>query len=172
MRLMSTHDAEILKRLLDRHGGPLLLYARQWCDSPEDVLQESLIRLMGLKRPPDNPVGWIYRAVRNGAISAARAEGRRRRREAAVAENAKSWFEPTEGERLDATAATGALKQLPIEQRETIVARLWGGLSFDQIAKLTRTSTSTAHRRYEAGLNALRERLGESCLKNENYLPN
>ena len=71
--LMCTNDAEMLKQLLDRHGGPLVLYARQWCDSPEDVLQESLIKLVRLKKPPDHPVGWIYRAVRNGAISAARA---------------------------------------------------------------------------------------------------
>lgn len=169
---MSTNDAEMLKRLLDQHGGPLVLYARQWCDSPEDVLQESLIKLMRLKRPPDNPVGWIYRAVRNGAISAARAGARRKRREAAVAETGRPWFDPTEGERLDAMAVTGALKQLPIEQRETIVARLWGDLSFDQIAKLTGTSTSTAHRRYEAGLAGLREKLGASCPKNENCLPN
>lgn len=169
---MSTNHAEMLKRLLDRHGGPLLLYARQWCDSPEDVLQESLIKLMRMKKPPHNPVGWIYRAVRNGAISAARAGARRKRREAAVAEMGRPWFDPAEGERLDAMAATGALKQLSIQQRETIVARLWGGLSFDQIAKLTGTSSSTAHRRYEAGLAALREELGASCPKNENYLPN
>ena len=89
-----------------------------------------------------------------------------------MAQSAKRWFDPVEGERLDAMAATAALKQLPIEQGETIVARLWGGLSFHQIAKLTKTSTSTAYRRYEAGLAALREQLGASCPKNENYLPN
>ncbi len=172
MGLMSTNDAETLKRLLDRHGGPLVLYARQWCDSPEDVLQESLIRLMRLEKPPDNPVGWVYRAVRNGAISAARTRARRKRREMAVAETGKPWFEPTEGERLDALAATRALEGLSIEQRETIVARLWGGLSFDQIAKLTGTSTSTAHRRYKSGLAALRQKLGASCPKNQNFLPN
>lgn len=172
MGLMSTNHATMLKRLLDRHGGPLVLYARQWCDSPEDVLQESLIKLTQLKDPPDNPLGWIYRAVRNGAVSAARAGARRKRREAAVAQTERPWFDPAVGERLDAMTATRALQQIPIEQRETIVARLWGGLSFDQIAKLTGTSTSTAHRRYQAGLAALRERLGASCPKNENFLPN
>ena len=73
-------------------------------------------------------------------------------------------------ERLDAGAAAEALKQLPIEQRETIVARLWGGLSYEQIAELTDSSTNSAHRWYQAGLSALRERSGVRCLKKKNSL--
>jgi DNA-directed RNA polymerase specialized sigma24 family protein len=33
-------------------------------------------------------------------------------------------------------------------------------MSYDEIAQLTETSTSTAHRRYEAGMAELRRRLG------------
>jgi DNA-directed RNA polymerase specialized sigma24 family protein len=60
---------------------------------------------------------------------------------------------------------------LPLEQRETLVAHLWGGLTFEQIGELTGVSSSTAHRRYLAGLSALRERLRVTCPndpKNEN----
>ena len=56
-----------------------------------------------------------------------------------------------------------ALEQLPPEQREVIVARLWGGLSFEQIAAVAGCSASTAFRRYEAGIEALRRLLGVSC---------
>jgi len=28
-------------RLIDAHAAPLVLYARQWCDAPEDVVQEA-----------------------------------------------------------------------------------------------------------------------------------
>ena len=59
--------------------------------------------------------------------------------------------------------ATAALQRLPIEQRETLVAHLWGGLTFEQIGELTGVSSSTAHRRYLAGLESLRERLRVSC---------
>jgi RNA polymerase sigma-70 factor (ECF subfamily) len=59
--------------------------------------------------------------------------------------------------------ATGALEELPLELRETIVARLWGGLTYDEIADLTGTSTATAYRRYLNGLAQLRERLGVAC---------
>ncbi len=54
---------------------------------------------------------------------------------------------------------------LPAEQREVIVARLWGGLTLDEIAVMVGCSVSSAHRRFEAGIAVLRERLGESCPK-------
>ena len=64
---------------------------------------------------------------------------------------------------LDPEAAEAELRALPIEQREVIVAHLWGGLTFEQIAEVAGCSSSTAHRHYSAGLSALRRRLGESC---------
>jgi RNA polymerase sigma-70 factor (ECF subfamily) len=110
-----------------------------------------------------NVVPWLYRVVRNAAISAARAETRRRRHETAAAERAPAWFAAAEPTALDVTAATVALQALPLEQREVIVAHLWGGLTFEQIAELVSCSSSTAHRWYAAGLSALRERLRVPC---------
>ena len=162
---MSTAGPELLTRLLDEHGGALVLYARQWCDTPEDVVQEALLKLVRQAVAPENPVGWVYRVVRNGAIGASRSARRRGRREAAAARRSEAWFDPSRGQRLDAATATAALKQLPIEQRETIVARLWGGLTLEQIAELTDSSKSTVQRRYQSGLSALRERLGVGCPK-------
>ncbi len=66
---------------------------------------------------------------------------------------------------LDPETATAELQALPLEQREVIVAHLWGGLTFEQIAEVSGISSSTAHRHYRAGLTALRERLGVSCQK-------
>ena len=56
-------------------------------------------------------------------------------------------------------------ESLPLEQREVIVAHLWGGLTFEQIGELSGCSASTAHRQYTAGLSAIRERLGVTCRK-------
>ena len=77
------------------------------------------------------------------------------------------WFASNQDEALDAAEATQALATLPIELREAIVLRLWGELSFEEIAELTQASTSTAHRRYVAGLAALRERQS-SCTTQTN----
>jgi RNA polymerase sigma-70 factor (ECF subfamily) len=152
-------DPEILGRLLNAHGPVLTLFARQWTDAPEDVVQEAFVALLRQRHWPENVVAWLFRVVRNAAISAARARQRRLRHEAHSAQHMSAWFAPSEGMALDAEAATRALQALPIEEREVIVAHLWGGLSFEEIATLTSTSSSTAHRRYVAGLTALRERL-------------
>jgi RNA polymerase sigma-70 factor (ECF subfamily) len=156
---------EDLGRLVDEQAAALVLYARQWCAAPEDVVQEAFLKLVTQRPPPASPVPWLYRVVRNGALSAARTARRRQRHEAVAAARTPPWFAPTETAALDAAAATAALQGLPLEQRETIVAHLWGGLTFEQIAELTATSSSTAHRCYVAGLSALRERLGVPCPK-------
>lgn len=160
---MGRLNPEAVTRLWDQHSAALVLYAQQWCDTPEDVVQEAFLLLVRQATTPDNPVGWVYRVVRNRAINASRSRGRRSRRETAVASRGEPWFEISDGDRLDAAAATDALTHLPIEQREAIVARLWGGLSFEEIASLSDTSASTVYRCYQRGLVALRERLGWSC---------
>ncbi len=153
---------EQLGDLIDRHTASLVLYARQWCAAPEDVVQEAFIKLVGQSRVPECPGAWLYRVVRNGAISAARAEKRRRSHEVRVARSA--WFVSTDQREHEATVA---LARLPLEQREVIVAHLWGGLTFDQIGELASTSAASAFRRYVEGLTALREQLGVPCLKND-----
>jgi RNA polymerase sigma factor (sigma-70 family) len=154
---------EPLARLVDAHAAALVLYARQWCAAPEDVVQEAFLKLFALSRPPAQPLPWLYRAVRNAAISAGRSERRRRRHEAAAAARVPAWFRGTDPAGLDAAAVAAALQALPPEQREVIVAHLWGGLTFEQVAEVAGCSSSTAHRWYAAGLAALRERLGVSC---------
>lgn len=152
-------EADRLGRLIDSQAAALVLYARQWCAAPEDVVQEAFARLA--RHTPNDPVAWMYRVVRNRAISAGRSERRRRRREEQVA--GQSWFVATPGDRLDAAAATAALEYLPDEEREAVVAHVWGGLSFGEIGELMNSSAATAHRRYIAGLNNLRSRLESTC---------
>jgi len=152
-------EAEQLGRLIDSQAAALVLYARQWCASPEDVVQDGFARLAS--RMPDDPLAWIYRVVRNRAISVGRSERRRRHREEQVA--TQTWFVATPGDRLDAVAATAALAHLPDDEREVVVAHVWGGLSFAEIGRLMNSSAATAHRRFVAGLSNLRSRLETSC---------
>jgi RNA polymerase sigma factor (sigma-70 family) len=161
-----TMDPEHLGYLIDRHSAALTLFARQWCAAAEDIVQEALIKLVRQSPPPNQPIAWLYRTVRNGAISQCRAERRRQTHEAHAAERAPLWFEPpNDPGGLDAAAAGKALAELPIEQREAIVAHLWGGLTFEQIAEISGASAATLWRRYTAGLTALRQKLGISCPK-------
>jgi RNA polymerase sigma factor (sigma-70 family) len=156
-------EADDLGRLVDRYAAALVLYARQWCACPEDVVQEAFVKLSAQRELPTEVVPWLYKVVRNGARIAARAERRRKKHEAKVADRVPAWFVPSLGEGLDAQVATDALQSLPPEQREVLIARLWGGLTFEQIAALTGLSSSTAHRHYHAGLDALRRRFRIPC---------
>src|SRR5262245_43108490 len=162
---------EQLGRLMDAHAAALVLYARQWCASPEDVVQVAFVKLAAQKSTPDPVLPWLYRVVRNSALTVRRGEERRRRHEAEAAARHPTWFVPAEGTALDAAAATAALQGLPLEQREVLVARLWGGLTFEQIAGLIGLSSSGAHRLYHAGLAALRERLRIPC-PDQSSIPN
>ena len=148
---------ELVGQLLDAHGAALVLYARQWCAAPEDAVQDALVSLLAQQRPPRKLVAWLYRSVRNRAISLARQEARRKRRErAAYAEN--PWFDAGEAA-LDGQVVVRAVEELPGDLREVVVARVWGGLTFEDLGIVIGASTSAAHRRYEAALNQLRERL-------------
>ena len=160
---MAGISPEGISRLWAEHNAALVLYAQQWCDTPEDVVQQVFLLLVQQTTAPDNPVGWLYRVVRNRAMDASRSSRRKSHRETTVAHRGEPWFETAAGERLDAAAATEALKRLPADQRVVIVARLWGGLSFEEIAQLAGGSTRTVYRCYQRGLAALRERLGVSC---------
>jgi RNA polymerase sigma-70 factor (ECF subfamily) len=160
---MAGVSPETLRRLLDEHTVALVLYARQWCRAPEDIVQDVFLMLMREPAAPANPVGWLYRAVRNKAINAARSSRRRARHEAMAACRGEPWLAASPSDRLDAVAAAEALAELPIEQREVIVARLWGSLSLEEIAKLAGTSVSTAYRRYQQGIAALRKKLEGIC---------
>ncbi len=154
---MAATSPEQLRRLFDRHAAALALYARQWSDDPEDVVQDAFIQLARHRGPIDRPAPWLFRVVRNGAIAASRGRDRRRRREAR-ASTGEAWFAATD-DQIDAHHAEQLLAELDVSIREVIVARLWGGLTFDEIAKLQGSSIATAHRRYQSGLARLQERL-------------
>jgi RNA polymerase sigma-70 factor (ECF subfamily) len=155
---------EPLAELVDRHAAALVLYARQWCSTPDDVVQTAFLKLARQRTAPDNPAAWLYRVVRNGAIDAARAARRRLKYETRAAASAPAWFVPPDDPTgLDGRTVTAAMKTLPDDVRAILVAHLWGGLTFEDIASAVGGSASTCYRRYAAGLQLLRERLNVPC---------
>jgi RNA polymerase sigma factor (sigma-70 family) len=159
--------ANEVAKLVDLHAAALVLCARQWCREPEDVVQEAFVKLVRQRQPPADAAAWLFRVVRNGAIDAGKVARRRRRRESTVA-RPESWFVEGAIDGLDAETAVAALERLPGEQREIVVARHWGGLTFDQIAEVVGCSASTAFRRYSAGVEELRKELGVPCPNQSN----
>lgn len=155
--------ARQIAELIASHAAALALFARQWCDSPEDAVQDAFCKLVRQSAPPGDPVAWLFKVVRTTAIDRGRSDRRRARREV-VSAKPEQWFAESEIEGLDAVTAVAALEALVPELREVIVSRLWGGMTLEQVAEVAGCSL-TAHRRFEAGIAALRERLGVPCPK-------
>ena len=157
-------DYRRFAQLFAAHAARLVLYARQWLDraAAEDVVQEVYLRLLAQRNAPDNVKAWLYRAVRNEAISQQRSSNRRRQREQRSAET-EVWFEPDQATWIDGASAKAAMEALPDVQREIIVLRIWGQMTLKEIAQITGSSTSSVFDQYRAGLKALREAMGVEC---------
>ena len=155
-------DSTVLEQLICDHSAALQLFARQWTTLSEDCVQEAFVKLAGQVPAPDQPLPWLYRVVRNRAISVRRSHERRTRRAAEAAAERPQWIATGHWTADDLAEVTTALEALDAHLREVVVARIWGGLSFEQIGTVLDISTSTAHRHYEAGLLSLRDRLKTS----------
>lgn len=145
-----------LGELFDRHAAALALHASQWTAAGDDCVQEALIELARQADAPENPTAWLYRVVRNRALNAARAARRRSAHELVAARN------PTAGPASGAAAAPSveladALTTLEPTIREIVILRIWGQLSWEEIATVVGGSKSSAQRHYINALQQLRQ---------------
>ena len=153
---------------LDRHGPALVLLARQWVGGradAEDVVQEAFVRFWRSRDRAADPAAYLYACVKRAALDWQRGRARRARREEAAArpEGEPLFAGPAEqAERRAAVAA--ALGALPEAQREVLVMKVWGGLSFPQIAAALGVPADTAASRYRYALARLREQLAEESV--------
>ena len=154
-----------LQELVQSHGAALVLYARQWCSCPDDALQEALIDLALQQLAPRDPVGWLFKAVRFKAINLSRAQRRRNQYENAAAQQRDNWFERDPIDAVQSSELEAMLTELEPTNREIVVARIWGGMSFEQIAELVDSSISTVHRRYQQTLKQLEMKLNGTVKK-------
>lgn len=160
-------DPTQLAELWKANAATLQLLARARCDFAEDCVQEAFVRLATQEPIPDEPIAWLVRVVRNRAIDLARQEQRRRNREKQIAEEQPQWFvEPLRDQNaIHPSELQHALSKLDCETREIVIAHLWGGLSFRQIANAYEISSTSAHRRYVLAIDQLRSLL--KCFQNE-----
>lgn len=154
--------------LYSRKAAQLILYGRALGLShgeAEDVLQETFMALMQLTaapsgREPSQPEYYLIRSFRNRALNYKRTIWRRLTREfEAFAES--HWFEKSPDENLELmqSAAVRCLAELPQEQRETIVLKIWHRCTFEEIGGLLNISPNTAAGRYRYGLQKIKKQL-------------
>lgn len=146
---------EQLSKLVQKQWGPLVAWLgpASWT---EDVVQEAFIRLAAVDPPPDRPIAWLFRVARNLSLNESKANVRRQRRhaKASIDPPAANW------DSAETEEVVRFLNQLPSEQREVIVARLWGDLSFAEIAETLGRSPATVWRTFQTALDQLRTLYG------------
>lgn len=147
--------SELLKENL--HG--LVLYARQWTEPfAEDIVQEAFLKLFQENPIPRFPKAWLFRVVRNLAIDCARRENRTTPLSEEHLSLEKPWFEDNETQEdvEQLTELTELLRTLEEPIREIVVAKIWGNLTFREIAELQNRPISSVHADYQQGLARLR----------------
>lgn len=146
--------------LYERKAAGLILYGRALGLShgeAEDVLQETFVALLQTPQEPEEAEHYGLRAFRNRALNYRRSTWRRLAREL----ESSRWFERESHESDAEKQAMRALTELPPEQREVIVLKIWNDMTFEAIGLLFDISPNTVAGRYRYGLNKLRASLRE-----------
>jgi RNA polymerase sigma-70 factor (ECF subfamily) len=171
------------ERIYDAKAAELVLYGRALglCHGEaEDVLQETFMALMQMEVQPEQPENYCVRSFRNRALNHRRSLWRRLTREWEVLADGLHWFEKTPEQSPEEAALQAAtvrkLQELPMEQREVIVLKIWHGCTFDEIGGLLEVSPNTAAGRYRYGIQKLKSKLvadvrshADEPWKGENY---
>ena len=148
------------------YGPAMLLFARQALPdlaTAEDAVQEAFVRFWKSRASAEDVPAYLFACVRNCVREIQRGESRRLRRDQATArpELTEALFDcPLERDERRTLVEAGLL-QLPCEQRDVLVLKIWGGLSFPQIAAALDIPANTAASRYRYALEKLRELLVE-----------
>jgi RNA polymerase sigma-70 factor, ECF subfamily len=147
---------------LARYAPALLLFARQQagCEADaQDLVQDAVVESWRRQidgAPP--PVGLVYATIRHRAIDLARRDGRRLDREvAAHLDNPPCWFDSGVDERERNLLIQKAMSNLPEIYRDVVTLKVWGGLTFGEIAETLDVPANTAASRYRYGLIELRK---------------
>ncbi|MEM7785130.1 MAG: sigma-70 family RNA polymerase sigma factor [Planctomycetota bacterium] len=161
-------EPQELAVLLNQHSAHLALYAAQWTRQSEDCVQESFVELATQTNRPTNPIAWLYSVVRNRAINQSRSDQRRKQREQQLAK--PDWEASQVDHELQNVEQQSelvvALDSLSRQEREWVILRIWSGLTWDEIASITSTSSSSAQRNYASALKKMRTHLESKCLTN------
>jgi len=147
---------------LEEHGPRFLLFARHQARSEadaQDLVQEAIFESWerrGDGEPP--PAALVFATIRRRAIDLARRAESRKGREVLAAEDyPELWFDSKPEDRERDLFLQQAMNKLPAIYRDVITLKLWGDLTFAEIAVALDIPANTAASRYRYGLAELRD---------------
>ncbi|BDS05680.1 hypothetical protein NT6N_07200 [Oceaniferula spumae] len=165
---LARQQSEAWKGWLREHGPRLLLYARQRSASredAEDMIQNALVRLWHYQEerdhvPPDLPLA--YSVLRFVAMDYGKKQGRKKRKEEAIIflhDQDDHWLDTSAEEDEESELLREAVDSLGEKLREVVTLKIWGDLTFKQIAESMAISANTAASRYRYALEQLERKL-------------
>jgi RNA polymerase sigma-70 factor (ECF subfamily) len=138
-------------------GPALLAYARSLVHDAacaEDAVQQVFLKLLsGDDDLPREPRPYLFRAVRNTAFNRLRAATRE-----TAYRSEPTMFVTHDGLEHLVPDLERALADLPDEQREVVMLRLWGELTIEGAAEVLGIPANTVASRYRYALAKLRQR--------------
>lgn len=165
---------EVLHHVYDKYRSDLLTVAMALLGdlaTAEDVVQDvflSLLRLSGRLKFSGSLKGYLTTSVMNGARNMIRARRRHPMGELNdVDPLAAEDMQPDEAVVIadQLNQLKWALGQLPDAQREVLVLRVYGQMTFREIAKQQQIPTNTALGRYRYAIDRLRSLLNSEVRK-------
>ncbi|MBM4025049.1 MAG: sigma-70 family RNA polymerase sigma factor [Planctomycetes bacterium] len=159
---------EVLHHVYDKYRGELLTLALALLGdlaAAEDVVQDvflSLVRLSGRLKLTGSLKGYLATSVANGARNVLRVHRRHPtgdldEADPVQAPDARPDEAAVLAEQLD--QLKWALGQIPYEQREVLVLRVYGQITFKEIARQQGIPINTALGRYRYAIDRLRSML-------------
>jgi RNA polymerase sigma-70 factor, ECF subfamily len=126
-------------------------------DAASDVLQQAFLRAVGSRQKfakVGNPVGYLFQIARNEAARFRATE--RKQKVDRIDGDAVVGTDGKDGQRVDAEVATAALKRLSEDDREIVELKIFGDLTFREIADVVAIPQATIATRYRRALESLR----------------
>ena len=148
---------------MEQHGSALVLLAQQYVScraDAEDVVHEAFVSFWRSRHQAQDRTAYLFTCVKHAAANWLRSRKRRAHREAAIARpEVETWFTGDLENSERQKELLGVMAGLPADQREVLVMKIWGGLSFPQIALALELSPNTVTSKYRYALDKLRAHL-------------
>jgi RNA polymerase sigma factor (sigma-70 family) len=169
MRSEKIEAGQRFEEILQRFEIPLLQYAVRITGDRErarDVVQETFVKFQrnGAVNREDEPATWLFTVCRNAALNVCRKERRIMYLDEELIE-ARESEQPMPFDQLEQKEAAGFLLRivatLPPRQQEVIQLKFQNDLSYQQIAKIMKTTANNVGVLLHTALRTLRQRYGE-----------
>lgn len=157
MELFARNPEKGFEQIYKAFAGPIFRYLRNSFrfekEEAEDILQN--VFLPWVKNPEkfarvENLSAYLFTSARNAAL--------KRKSEKRPSGSTESVIAQGHSEKVEnGVIIDQALSQLPSEQREAVVLKIWNNMTFAEISQLQNTSLQTIASRYRYAIDKLKE---------------